>query len=216
MLRVVIARRNTMNETSRYLVVLTATCAALVGCATTQVDAQWRNVELPPSYLRGATVLVSCETGEEVVKRICEDQLGADLRARGLRVLVAAPGALPIGSPAGPTDAQYLPLARENGAKAVFSVSVGLASQAVSQGMSIGIGLGGFGRNVGGGLGVSAPIGGGQVSQGYAASGRVTDVASGRLMWTARASSPPSSDVNQQFTELSKSVLDAAGSAGLF
>jgi hypothetical protein len=35
-------------------------------------------------------------------------------------------------------------------------------------------------------------------------------------MWTARASSPPSSDVNQQFTELSKSMLDAAGSAGLF
>lgn len=195
----------------------TAACAALlVGCATTQVDAQWRSTELPPSYLRGATVLVSCETGEDVIKRICEDQVGADLRARGLRVIVAAPGALTAGGPAGPTDAQYLPLARDNGARAVFAVSVGLASQNVSQGISIGIGGFGFGRNVGGGVGVSAPIGGGQVSQGYAASGRVTDVASGRLMWTARASAPPSSDVNQQFTELSKSVLDAAGSAGLF
>ncbi|MES2099276.1 MAG: hypothetical protein V4569_05600 [Pseudomonadota bacterium] len=190
--------------------------AGLAGCATTQVDAQWRSVELPAGYLRGATVLVSCETGEEVIKRICEDQLGADLRARGLRVLVAARGALPAVAPVGATDAHYLPLARENGAKAVFSVSVGLASQTVSQGVSLGIGLGGFGRGVGGGLGVSAPIGGGQVSQGYAASGRITDVASGRLMWTARASSPPSSDVNQQISELSKSVLDAAGTAGLF
>jgi len=205
-----------MNNMPRALALLTATGAALTGCASTQVDAQWRNVELPPSYLRGASVLVSCETGEEVVKRICEDQLGADLRARGVRVLVAAPGALPAGAPVAATDAQYLPLARENGAKAVFSVSVGLASQAVSQGVSLGIGLGGFGRGVGGGLGVSAPIGGGQVSQGYAASGRVTDVASGRLMWTARASSPASSDVNQQFSELSKSMLDAAGTAGLF
>ena len=195
----------------------TAVCAVLLaGCATTQVDAQWRSVELPASYLRNATVLVNCETGEEVVKRICEDQLGADLRARGVRVIVAAPGALPVGAPVGPTDAQYLPLARDNGAKAVFSVSVGLASQSVSQGLSIGIGGFGFGRGGGGGVGVSAPIGGGQVSQGYAANGRVTDVASGRLMWTARASSPPSSDVNQQFTELSRSVLDAAGSAGLF
>ncbi len=190
--------------------------AGLAGCATTQVDAQWRSVELPAGYLRGATVLVSCETGEEVIKRICEDQLGADLRARGVRVLVAARGALPAAAPVGATDAHYLPLARENGAKAVFSVSVGLASQTVSQGVSLGIGLGGFGRGVGGGLGVSAPIGGGQVSQGYAANGRVTDVASGRLMWTARASSPPSSDVNQQISELSKSVLDAAGTASLF
>ena len=206
---------NTTNRPATLLA--TAACAALLaGCATTQVDAQWRNVDLPPSYLLGASVLVTCETGEQVVKRICEDQLGADLRARGVRVLVAAPGALPSGVPVGATDVQYLPLARENGAKAVFSVSVGPAAQTVSQGVSLGIGLGGFGRGVGGGVGVSAPIGGGQLSQGYAASGRVTDVASGRLMWTARASSPPSSDVNQQFTELSKSVLDAAASAGLF
>ena len=206
---------NTTNRPATLLA--TAACAAvLAGCATTQVDAQWRNVDLPPSYLLGASVLVTCETGEQVVKRICEDQLGADLRARGVRVLVAAPGALPSGVPVGATDVQYLPLARENGAKAVFSVSVGPAAQTVSQGVSLGIGLGGFGRGVGGGVGVSAPIGGGQFSQGYAASGRVTDVASGRLMWTARASSPPSSDVNQQFTELSKSVLDAAASAGLF
>ena len=206
------------NATNRPASLLaTAACAALLaGCATTQVDAQWRNVDLPPSYLRGASVLVTCETDEPVVKRICEDQLGADLRARGVRVLVAAPGALPSGVPVGATDVQYLPLARENGAKAVFSVSVGPATQTVSQGVSLGIGLGGFGRSVGGGVGVSALIGGGQVSQGYAAGGRVTDVATGRLMWTARASSPPSSDVNQQFTELSKSVLEAAASAGLF
>ena len=98
----------------------------------------------------------------------------------------------------------------------MFSVTVGLSSQSVSQGVSIGIGGFGFGRHSAGGIGVSAPIGGGQVSQGYAASGRVTDVASGRLMWTARASAPPSSNINEQFAELSKSVLDAAGSAGLF
>ena len=201
----------------RQLLAVAATGAALLaGCATTRVDAQWRSVELPLNYLRNSTVLVNCETGEEVVKRICEDQIGADLRIRGVRVIVAAPGALPLGASTGPTDAQYLPLARDNGAKAVFSVSVGLALQSVSRGLSVGIGGFGFGRNTGGGVGVSAPIGGGQVSQGYAASGRVTVVASGRLMWTARAVSPPSSDVNEQFVELSKSVLDAAGTAMLF
>jgi hypothetical protein len=189
--------------------------AWLAGCAATKVDAQWRNVELPANYLRGATVLVSCETGEDVLRRICEDSVSAELAAHGVRPVFAVPGSV-AAAPPGVSDMQYLPAARESGAKAVFSVTVGLASQSVSQGITIGIGGFGFGHHSAGGVGVSAPIGGGQVSQGYAASGRVTDVASGRLMWTARASSPPSSDVNQQFTELSKSMLDAAGSAGLF
>ena len=208
-----------MNKTPRSLAVLTGACAALAGCATTQVDAQWRSTELPASYLRGATVVVVCETGEDVVKRICEDRFVADLSARGVMTVIAAPEMTTQTAPdkkAGMPDMQYMTAARNSGAKAVFSVSVGLAAQSVSQGISIGIGGFGFGRGGGGGVGVSAPIGGGQVSQGYAANSRVTDVASGRLMWTARASSPPSSDVNQQFTELSKSVLDAAGSAGLF
>ena len=192
-----------------------AGAALLAGCATTQVDAQWRSVELPPSYLRGATVLVSCEAGEAVIKRICEDRLVAELVTRGARPLLAAPGTV-AATPPGVRDMQYLPAALASGAKAVLSVTVGVSAQSVSQGISIGIGGFGFGRHSGGGVGISAPIGGGQVSQGYAANARVTDAASGRLMWTARASAPPSSDINRQFAELSKSVLDAAGSAGLF
>jgi hypothetical protein len=185
------------------------------GCASPTVDAQWRNIELPPSYLRGATVLVSCETPEMVLKRICEDQVMADLSARGASPVLPAPGAVPA-TPPGVADMQYLPAARETGAKAVLSVTLGPSSQSVSQGVQIGIGGFGFGGHSAGGIGVSAPIGGGQVSQGYSANGRVTDVASGRLMWTARASTPPSSNVNEQLADLSKSVLDAAGKAGLF
>ncbi|MDP9046138.1 MAG: hypothetical protein M3O01_15160, partial [Pseudomonadota bacterium] len=63
----------------------TAVAAAVVGCASTQVDAQWRNVETPASYLRGATVLVSCEGADEVLRRICGDQVSADLAAHGVR-----------------------------------------------------------------------------------------------------------------------------------
>lgn len=188
---------------------------SVAGCASTNVDAQWRNVDLPPAYLLGATVLVSCETGEVVVKRICEDQIAADLSLRGAKPLLLAPGSLAPARPGAP-DAQYLPVARENGAKAIFSVTIGLASQRVSQGFSIGIGGFGFGGGGGGGVGVSAPIGGGNVSNGYAANGRVTDATSGRLMWTARASAPPSGDVNGQIADLSKGLLDAAAKAGLF
>ena len=187
----------------------------LAGCASPTVDAQWRNVELPASYLRGATVLVSCETNELVLKQICEERVMAELSARGATPVLPVPGTVAAAQP-GVADVQYLPAARDRGAKAVLSVSVGLSSQSVSQGISIGIGGFGFGRNSAGGIGVSAPIGGGQVSSGYSANGRVTDVASGRLMWTARASTPPSSDVNAQLADLSRTVLDAATKAGLF
>ena len=201
----------------RFLITAGTAAAAvlLAGCATTQVDAQWRSVDLPLNYLRGATVLVSCETPEVVLQRICEDRMTADLAARGVRPVLAAPGTGAAAQPGAP-DMQYLSAARSAGARAVLSVTVGLNSQSVSQGFSIGIGGFGFGRNSAGGVGVSAPFGGGQVSQGYAANGRITDATSGRLMWTARASASPSNDLNQQFTELSKSVLDAAARAELF
>jgi hypothetical protein len=185
----------------------------ITGCASPVVDVQWRNVETPANYLRGASVLVSCETPDFAIKHVCEDQLMADLSARGAAPTLAAPE-----TPAQPGtgDAQYLPSARSIGAKAVLSVTVGLSSERVDPGMQLSIGGFGFGRYSAAGVGVSAPVGGGQVTAGYSANGRVTDVASGRLMWTARASTSPSSDVNAQMAELSKSVLDAAGKAGLF
>jgi hypothetical protein len=188
---------------------------SFVACATSNVDAQWRSTETPNAYLRGATVLVSCEAGEAVLRRICEDRVMADLSARGVRPVLPEPGTVEAMRP-GVADVQYLTAARASGAKAVFSVTVGVASQSVNPGMSVSIGGFGFGGHSAGGVGVSAPIGGGQVSAGYAANGRVTDVASGRLMWTARASTPPSSDANAQIAELSKAVFDAAGKAGLF
>src|SRR6201999_2633560 len=130
-----------------------AAIALLAGCATTNVDAQWRSIELPAGYLRGATVLVSCETGDMLLKRICEDQVMADLSARGVRPVLPAPGSV-AAVPPGTADAQYLPAARSNGAKAVLSFTVGLASQSVSPGVSVGIGGFGFGRHSAIGAGV--------------------------------------------------------------
>jgi hypothetical protein len=81
------------------------------------------------------------------------------------------------------------------------------------------IGLGGFGigsGRVSGGVGIAVPIGGGAVTSGYSANGRVTDAASGRLLWMATASTPPSGDFNAQMAELAKTVVGAAQRAGLF
>lgn len=192
-----------------------AAASLLAGCAAPTLDAQWRSVDLPAHYLRGATVLVSCETSELVLQRICEEQLTAEVRARGATPWLSAPGTVAALQP-GVADMQYLPAARGLGAKAVLGVTLGRSSQSVSPGFSIGIGGFGFGGHTAGGIGISAPIGGGRVSSGYSANGRVTDVASGRLMWTARASTPPSSDVGAQLADLSKTLLAAADKAGLF
>ncbi|MGZ8260507.1 MAG: hypothetical protein ACXWUL_08150 [Caldimonas sp.] len=197
--------------------VLAIAVAATVGagCATgPQLDAQWSDPSLGPSLLRGARVLVACDAYELVVRQICQDQLANEVVARGATPVFVAANT-PIATDRS-IDAQLLPVAREAGAKAMMVMTVAVAVQDVSPGFSIGIGGFGFGRHSGAGVGVSAPIGGGRVTSGYSANGRVTDVPSGRLVWTAKATAPPSADVNAQMAELSRAVLAAADKSGLF
>lgn len=187
----------------------------LAGCASTALDAQWADAQLPPKLLRGARVMVVCEAQDVVVQRLCQDQVSAGLAQRGSRP-VAVPENINVPIAQAAIDPQVLRAARDAGATAVFSVVVGVSAQTVSPGVSIGIGGFGFGGSSGVGIGVSAPLGGGKVSSGYSANGRVTDVASGRLLWTARATTPPSASVTAQLSELSATVLSAADKAGMF
>jgi len=192
-----------------------AAAALLAGCASTpQLDAQWSDASLGPSFLRGARVLVACDAYEVVVRQICQDQLAAQVLARGATPVFLAPG-FPVATDRS-VDAQLLPAAREAGAKAMMVMTVAVAVQDVSQPIQIGIGGFGFGSSGSAGIGVSAPVGGGRVTSGYSANGRVTDVPTGRLVWTAKATAPPSSDINAQMSDLSRLVLGAADKAGLF
>ena len=200
-------------QTHRPVLVLAA--LAFAGCASgPQLDAQWSDPQLGAGYLRGARVLVACDAAEVVVRQICQDQLASEVVARGATPVFATPNVAIATDRA--IDGQLLPAARSAGAKAIIVMTVAVAVNDVSQGFSIGIGGFGFGGHGGGGVGVSAPIGGGKVTSGYSANSRVTDVASGRLFWTAKATSSPSSDVNAQMGDLSKAVLGAADKAGLF
>jgi hypothetical protein len=192
-----------------------AAAALLVGCASTpQLDAQWSDPSLGASFLRGARVLVACDAFELVVRQICQDQLAAQVLSRGATPVFLAPG-FPVATDRS-VDAQLLPAAREAGAKAMMVMTVAVAIQDVSQPVQIGIGGFGFGSSGSAGVGLSAPVGGGRVTSGYSANGRVTDVPSGRLVWTAKATAPPSGDINAQMTDLSRLVLGAADKAGLF
>ena len=193
-----------------------AVLAALVaGCASApQLDAQWSDASAAPGLLRGARVLVACDAAELVVRQICQDRLASEVAARGATP-VFVPPETPLMTDRS-IDAQLLSAARETGAKGLMVMTVAVAVHDVSAPISIGIGGFGFGSGGSVGAGVSAPVGGGRVTAGYSGNGRVTDVSSGRLVWTAKATSPPSADVNAQMADLSRLVLDAAGRAGLF
>jgi len=189
--------------------------ALAAGCASTpQLDAQWSDASVGPGLLRGARVLVACDAAELVVRQICQDRLAGEVSARGATP-VFVPPETSIATDRS-LDSQLLPAARESGAKALMVMTVAVAVHDVSAPFSVGIGGFGFGSGGSVGVGVSAPVGGGRVSAGYSANGRVTDVPSGRLVWTAKATSPPSSDVNAQMADLSRIVLGAADKAGLF
>jgi len=189
--------------------------ALAAGCASTALDAQWADAQLPPNLLRGAKVMVMCEALDLTLQRLCQDQVAAGLASRGATPVVV-PERISVPIAQAVIDPQVLQAARDAGAKAVFVVTIGVSAQTVNQGMSISLGGFGFGSHMGGGVGVSAPIGGGQVNSGYSANGRVTDAASGRLLWTARATTPPSSNVTTQLSELAATVLVAADKAGMF
>ena len=184
----------------------------IAGCASTRLDAQWSDPQFAGRSMRGAKVLVVCAANEPVVKRICQDRLAAQ---------VAASGATPVTGPedltAGPSD-KTLAAARSAGATAVFGSTIAPDVAIVGAGPTFGFGIGGVsGGGVGGGVGISFPFGGGaQVDTAYAANVVVTDVATGRLMWTSKVTTTAWRDIDTQVGELVKAAAEAAQKAGLF
>ena len=192
----------------------------LAGCATSRVNAQWSDPQFAGQPPRGAKVMVACQANDPTLRRICADRMAAKLSSLGVVPLLAADNG-EVGDAAAPSEAALLQAARQAGAAALLRTSLAPEVAVASPGPSIGFGIGGFGggyRSGGGvGIGMSAPIGGaGPAEMGYGANAALSDVVSGRLMWSARASAAPSSDLGQQLATLATLLLDAARQAGLF
>jgi len=190
----------------------------LSACATTRLEAEWTAPQFRGHSLRGTRVLVVCESPELVFKRQCEDHMASRLNEAGASPVLGA------ADPSGPPGHQMPPdqlatAARNAGASAVFSTLIVPGAAVASTGSWLSIGLGGFGIGgnsaTGAGVGVDLPVGGGNVQTGFAASSSLTDVATGKLMWTGKASAPPSSDLNKQIQELTTAVVQGAHQAGL-
>ncbi|HSD41517.1 MAG TPA: hypothetical protein VLD36_06590 [Burkholderiales bacterium] len=205
----------------RRTVPLVALAGALLvaGCATTQVAVQWSDPEFRGRSLRGEKVLVVCDAADVATRRVCQDQLAGQVGAAGATPVISPDVGLTAGPP--PANDKTLAAARALGAKAILGATIEPDVTVVSPGPSIGIGVGGYGgsggRSVtGGGVGIGFPIGGGQATTGYAANMVLTDVASVRMMWSSKVTTPASQNVSAQMGELARVGIEAARTAGFF
>lgn len=193
----------------------------LTGCASTQMGAQYVDPQTPPQILRGAAILVVCEGPEPALKLICESQAVGQLTELGAKPLTD-PKLVSLMSGREPTAEQYLPAAREAGARAVYSTTLKPDYWRPNPMSSFSIGgwggSGGYygGSGVGGGVGVTMPVGGAQGATGLAATGTLIDVVSGRVIWTAGATTSQAVDATTQIAELTRALTESMRQAGLF
>jgi hypothetical protein len=196
--------------------------AMLAGCATTRIDAEWRDPEFTAPSLKGGRVLVVCRTPDEALRRVCEDRWAALLGGQGMTPVrgYSMPG---FRWTPDDTSAEMTAAARASGAVALATMAlVPSDMDIVSPGPQVGVGVsggsGGGYRGGGfsvGGVGISFPIGGATVTRGLGARSSFVDVASGKLLWSGTASTPASSDLPAQVGELARVTTEAIRRAGL-
>ena len=203
-------------------VALLGLCGLLVGgCASTAIQAQWADPLFAGRSLRGATVLVMCHASAPAVQRICQDQIAARMLISGVRPVMVTEADLSAAEGEPITD-NIFAAARRAGAHAIWGATIAPDVTVVSPGPTIGVGIGGFGGSggwypssgVGGGIGVGVPVGGEHVNTAYAADMTLTDVDTGRLMWTSKITTPASHDMTAQVTQLVDVGVQSAQQAG--
>jgi hypothetical protein len=191
------------------------------GCASTAIQAQWADPLFAGRSLRGATVLVVCNANAPAIQRICQDQIAARMLLSGVRPVMATEADLITAEGEQIAD-KIFAAARRAGANAIWAATIAPDFTVVSPGPTVGFGIGGFGTSggwyrssgVGGGIGVGFPVGGEQVNTAYAADMTLTDVETGRLMWTSRITTPASQDITEQVTQLVEVGVKSAQQAG--
>jgi uncharacterized membrane protein YgcG len=194
----------------------------LAGCATTQMNAEWRDAAFAATSLKGQRVLVVCRAPDDTMRRVCEDQWASQLGAQGVAPVrsYSIPG-FPWAS--GDNADEMKAAVRASGAAALATMSLAPSDFAVvNPGAQVGVGIGGGSgggyRSGGfsfGGFGISFPIGGATATQGLGATSSLVDVASGKVVWSGSASTSASSDILGQVGALTQVTIEAMRKAGL-
>ena len=194
----------------------------LAACATTQMDAQWANPEFKGRPLRTEKVLVSCRAEGETLRRICEEEVAAQVKLYGMSPVLGA-AMKELGDASVPPPAPELAAARAAGAGAVVSVVLFAAPGSVGYGPTVGIGVGGGsgggyrgGGWSGGGVGISFPITGASTgSWQLAADTSLLDGPTGTMAWSGRIRAP-GGDARAQMAEIARLALTSMRASGVW
>lgn len=193
-------------------------CAVLLGgCATPQMEGQWRDPQFAAKSMQGRAVLVVCRGLDLTLERICEDRLATDAQAIGIRVVRAELPRDAAAAPA-PNDA-LLKAARAARAEAVLVMSLERSfGAAMPSGSSVGVGVGGgrgtWSGGTSGAIGITLPVGGSGPA--LASGTSLTDAASGKLIWSGRARGSGAAGEPAQVGELTRVTTEALRDSGLF
>jgi hypothetical protein len=192
---------------------------AITGCATTpapsRIEGQWIDPAFAQRSLRDRKVLVFCRAPDAGLARVCEDHLARGLIDVGV-IPMMPPAAL---DPRAGVEAVNQ-AARDAGADATILSALNVSAQdpyAPRPMMGMGVGIGrGVGVGVGIGGSISIPIGAGRPMTAYGVQTSLIDTASGREIWSMRASRPSGEDPAVQAASLSAGSIDAMRRSGLF
>ncbi|WP_320367389.1 hypothetical protein [Thauera sp.] len=198
---------------------LLACLAMLGGCSTARMDSQWIDRSFHDGLAAGTRVFVSCETGDDSLRRLCEDAWAERMRTEGITVVRSyAPGGVP-GDAVGNAE-RIERAARATGANATIRMKLAVGSYSVFQpGPQVGFGIGGGSGGGGfsfGGIGVSLPIGGGaSPRQEMASSTTLTDLGRGTVVWSGGARTQVDGDALARVSALTRVTVDAMRKAGV-
>lgn len=186
----------------------------LSACSTPRIDAEWSDPFFASQTLRSAPVLVVCQAESPAIERLCIEQFVSEFKGRGLRIIGATnlPPSPDTSSQFGP----YLSAAQAAGTRAVLIARLRPDATYLSPASSVDIGIGGGGRHFGTGIGISMPIASPQPKTAYACSADLIEVASKKVMWSAKAVAPGTESLQNQLAKLAQTLAESAHTAGLF
>ena len=190
------------------------TSIILSACSTPRIEAQWSDPFFANQTLSRAPVLVVCQAESPFIERLCIEQFVSEFKERGLRTIGATnlPHSPDTNSQFGP----YLATAQAAGTHAVLIAKLRPDATYLSPASSVDIGIGGAGRHISTGVGISVPIASPQPITAYACSADLIDVASQKVMWSAKAVAPGTGSQQDQLAKLAQTLAESAHAAGLF
>jgi hypothetical protein len=192
---------------------LAALCALLISaCTTTHLDSQWSNPDFANNKITGKLLVVGVSR-DNTVRRLYEDEMTAQLASRGhstVRSYELVPGALVFGG-----NAALLKAAQDAGAKMILS-SVVIAREHLERVISEPIPR--YGGNFNGWYGYYWPYAYVRTEvrsfDRYTVDTSLTDVESGKIMWSARTQTENVDHVDREIKAFTTVIVAALAKGG--